>query len=107
MQGGKLGRKAGGLVIGLQQAAGPLKMFRGFTSREGALVVGLLYSDAICRDNEWQLSAGRNCSARSIRAEINLREPQLHRSQERLLLLPLLMIKWAGSCLPSLRQHCL
>lgn len=72
MQGGKWGGKASGLVIGLQEAAGPLKMFRGFMSGEGALVVGLLYSDAIRRDNEWQLSAERNCGARSIRAEINL-----------------------------------
>ena len=107
MEGGKWGRKASGLVIGLQEAAGSLKMFREFTSGERALVVGLLYSDAIRRDNEWQLSVGRNCSARSIRAEINLREPWLCRSRERLLLLPLLMIKWAGSRLPGLRQRCL
>lgn len=47
MQEKKLERKAGGLVIGLQEAAGPLKMFREFMSGERALVVGLLYSDVI------------------------------------------------------------
>lgn len=44
---------------------------------------------------------------RIIRVEINLRETQLHWSWECLLLLPLLLIKWAGSCLPGLWQHCL
>lgn len=72
MAGGKLGRKASGLVIGLQEAAVPLKTFRGFVSWERALVVRLPYSNAICRDNEWQRSAARSCSAQSIRAEINL-----------------------------------